>query len=75
MNEKTVLQLEFAIFCIENVSEDLGKDTVEVYDFLSQGDNILHNYIFALYDVLHTQGRDYIVEDIENAMHAGGVLT
>ena len=74
MSEQASLQLEFAVFCIENVAEHLGRDPVEVYDLLAKKSSILKDYIFALFDVLHTQGRDYIVEDIEDVMRSEGVL-
>ena len=65
-------QLEFVLFCVESLAEDLQKDTREVYDFL-KNNGILYEYIVPWYDVLHTQGRDYIVEDILMAMQKKGV--
>lgn len=65
-------QLEFVLFCVESLAEDLQKDTREVYDFL-KNNGILYEYIVPSYDVLHTQGRDYIVEDILMAMQKKGV--
>ena len=67
-------QLEFALYCVENVAEDMGKDTIEVYDLLKSS-GILLEYIVPLYDILHTQGRDYIVEDIRDAMRKKGVAS
>ena len=61
---KTARELEFAVFCIENVSAALGKPTEYVYDALSGEDGILRQYIVPSYDVLHTQGKEYIVNDI-----------
>ena len=57
-----VKELEFTVFCIENVAEELGLDGSETYDLLA--DDILDNYVIPSYDTLHTQGRDYIVNDI-----------
>lgn len=65
-------QLEFVLFCVESLAEDLQKDTREVYDLL-KNNGILYEYIVPSYDVLHTQGRDYIVEDILMAMQKKGV--
>ena len=67
-------QLEFTLFCVENLAEDLGKDTIEVYDLLKSS-GILHEYIVPLYNILHTQGRDYIVEDIRDVMRKRGVVS
>ena len=67
-------QLEFTLYCVENLADDLGKDTVEVYDLLKSS-GLLYDYIVPLYDILHTQGRDYIVEDIREAMRKKGVVS
>ncbi len=66
-------ELEFAIFCIENIAARLGADAGEVYDVLTQNSDILSNYIVSGYETLHTQGKDYIVEDILSVMREEGV--
>lgn len=66
-------ELEFAIFCIENIAVRLGADAGEVYDALTQNSDILSNYIVSGYETLHTQGKDYIVEDILSVMREEGV--
>lgn len=65
--------LEFAVFCIENVAEALGKPSGAVYKALSGRGGILEQYVVPSYDVLHTQGRNYIVEDILDVMKERGV--
>ena len=65
-------QLEFSLYCVENLAAELGKDTVEVYDLLKSS-GILYDYIVPLYDILHTQSRDYIVEDILETMRKKGI--
>lgn len=70
---KTTRELEFAVFCIEMIAAKLGKPSGDVYRALSGADGILHQYIIPSYDVLHTQGRDYIVEDICEVMAERGV--
>ena len=67
-------QLEFTLYCVENLAEDLNKDTIEVYDLLKSS-GILYDYIVPLYDILHTQGRDYIIEDIREAMRRKGIAS
>lgn len=57
-------ELEFAVFCIENIAETLGKSSSDVYRALTGPGNILNQYIVPSYDVLHTQGREYIVNDM-----------
>ena len=54
-------ELEFAIFCIENVAAKLNVDARKVYAALTEQTDILNGYIIPEYDVLHTQGKDYIV--------------
>lgn len=66
-------ELEFAIFCIENVASRLHVDAQNVYVALSEQTNILNDYIIPQYEVLHTQSKDYIVDDIIDVMHERGV--
>ena len=65
---------EFAVFCIENVAAALGKTSGDVYRALSGNNGILHQYIVPSYDVLHTQGKDYIINDICEVMAERGVV-
>ncbi|MDD6397807.1 MAG: DUF3791 domain-containing protein [Anaerovibrio sp.] len=65
--------LEFAIFCIENVAIKIDADPAKVYLSLTERSDILYSYIVPSYDVLHTQGKDYIVEDILELMQKRGV--
>lgn len=66
-------ELEFAIFCIENIASRLHVDAQKVYVALSEQTNILNDYIIPEYEVLHTQSKDYIVDDIMDVMHERGV--
>ena len=66
-------ELEFAIFCIENIASRLHVDAQKVYVALSEQTNILNDCIIPEYEVLHTQSKDYIVDDIIDVMHERGV--
>ena len=66
-------ELEFAVFCIENVADALGKPSDSVYHALTGKGDVLNQYIVPSYDVLHTQGREYIVNDICEVMEERGV--
>lgn len=66
-------ELEFAIFCIENIASRLHVDAQKVYVALSEQTNILNDYIIPEYEVLYTQSKDYIVDDIIDVMHERGV--
>lgn len=65
-------ELEFVIFCIENIAARLGKSGIEVYDALNKS-GILDSYIIPCYDVLHTQSKEYIVNDILSVALGKGV--
>lgn len=71
MNEKT---LEFAIFCVESLSEKLNIDAEKIYKRLRFDSDILDNYIIACYEPLHSQSKDYIVNDLIEVMKMKGVL-
>lgn len=65
--------LEYVLFCIEGIAKKLGKDGREVYQILTEDSDILNSYIVPSYDVLHTQGKDYIIEDILDVMKKRGL--
>ena len=67
-------ELEFAIFCIENIEAKLGVSAEKVYDALTEKSDILNDYIIPEYEILHTQGKEYIVDDIIEVMKERGVL-
>ena len=71
MNQQNIensKELEFAVFCIENVAIKLGVNAEVVYDALTEESNILNDYIIPEYEMLHTQGKEYIVDDIIEVM-------
>lgn len=72
-NISTPEKLEFAIFCIENVAARLGVEAERVYSAFVDKSNILHDYIVPEYESLHTQSKEYIVEDILDLMRERGV--
>lgn len=69
-NEK---ELEFAIFCVENVAFRLGIAAEKIYAAWTEKSDILNGYIIPYYEILHTQGKEYIVDDIIETMEARGV--
>lgn len=66
-------ELEFAIFCIENIAEKLKKKADQVYVALTEKSRILNEYIVPEYEMLHTQGKEYIINDIIEVMKERGV--
>ncbi len=66
-------ELKFAVFCIENVARYFGTTGEKVYCALTEKSDILNSYILPCYDILHTQGKNYIIEDIVSLMKKRGV--
>ncbi len=62
-----------AVFCLENVARELGVGAEQVYKAFTDKSDILYGYIVPGYDVLHTQGRTYIVNDLLDVMKEKGV--
>ena len=60
---KNSRELEFAVFCIENVAAKLGVDAERVYQAFTEKSNILNGYIV----------REYIVNDLLDVMKERGV--
>ena len=70
---KNARELEFAIFCIENIARRLGESGEKVFYALTEASNLLYDYIIPCYETLHTQGKEYIVDDILGVMKERGV--
>ena len=64
----------FAVFCIEALADELGIPGNKIYKMLTEKSDILDNYIISCYDVLHTQGKEYIVNDLKELMQKQGIL-
>ena len=65
--------LEFVTYCISKLAPSLNLSQREVYRRLKQS-GILYGYIVPSYDVLHTFGSRYLVEDLTDYMREKGVL-
>ena len=70
MNKDT---LEFVTYCISKLSSILGLTQRDVYDRLKRS-GILYGYIVPSYDVLHTFGSRYLMEDLIDYRREKGVL-
>ncbi len=66
-------ELEFAVFCIESIASRLERNAEEIYKMLTEESNILSDYIIPEYEILHTQSKDYIVDDIISLMQERGI--
>lgn len=65
--------LEFVTYCISQLGAHLKISQSEVYSRLKSS-GILYDYIVPSYDVLHTFGSRYLIEDITDYMKEKGVL-
>lgn len=70
---KNSKELEFAVFCVENVAAKLGVSAEKVYETFTEKSDILNGYIVPEYEILHTQSKEYIINDIIELMHEMGV--
>ncbi len=68
----TSQELEFVIFCIENIASKLNKDSKTIYQALNKSD-IINGYIVPEYGILHTQSKEYILQDIIDVMAERGI--
>ena len=64
----------FAVFCIEALADELKTSGDKIYCMLTDDSDILDSYIVPNYDILHTQGKEWIVADLIALMRKRGVL-
>lgn len=67
-------ELDFAVFCVESVAEHLNANGADIYSKLKYESDLLDEYIVKYYDALHTQGKEYIVEDVVEIMQKEGLI-
>ncbi|MDE6049418.1 MAG: DUF3791 domain-containing protein [Paramuribaculum sp.] len=65
--------LEFVTYCISKLSQQLGMSQKEVYNRLNRS-GILYGYMVPSYDVLHTFGSRYLMNDLIDYMKEKGEL-
>ncbi len=65
--------LEFVTYCISKLAQELNMSQREVYRRLMES-GILYGYIVPSYDVLHTFGSRYLMEDLKDYIREKGVL-
>ena len=65
---------EFVIYMIHACARKWGQSPAAVYRRLAEK-NCIGNYLMPHYEVLHTQGTDFVVEDIEEYVgFRGGIV-
>ena len=65
-------ELSFSIYMLYSLADKWNKSPGTVYKILNST-GILDNYIIPCYDVLHTQGKEYLIEDITEYAREKGV--
>lgn len=68
INEK---EMDFVVYCVENLANYINEDSVKVFDLLDENE-LIEGYILKFYDILHTQGKDWIVEDLVEQLEKSG---
>lgn len=57
------IKLAFAASCVEGAARKLGVLYIEVYERMKKVE-LIDNYILKHYDTLHTESREYLIEDV-----------
>lgn len=65
--------MEFAVFCIENLARRHGVPAEAVYGAMADRSGLLRSYLVPSYDFLHTQDKEYILDDLDRALAAEGI--
>ena len=66
-------QLDFVTYCVGNLADPLNMSASKVYKMLRSTD-ILNGYMIPCYDVLHTFGKEYIMDDLISLLKKRGAL-
>ena len=65
--------LDFITFCVGSLADALHMSASQVYSALRLS-GVLNDYIVPCYDVLHTFGKDYLVEELTEVLKERGAL-
>jgi hypothetical protein len=71
MNERV---LEFSIFFIESLAEKLNISARKVYNLLTKDTDLLDSYIIPCYEPLHTQSKNYIINELLEVLKENGII-
>ena len=66
-------QLDFVTYCVGNLADRLNMSASKVYKMLRSTD-ILNGYMIPCYDVLHTFGKEYIMDELISLLKKRGAL-
>lgn len=71
MNERVS---EFSIFFIESLAEKLNISARKVYNLLTKDTDLLDSYIIPCYEPLHTQSKNYIINELLEVLKENGII-
>ena len=63
MSDTERRQIDFSVFLLYRLAEHLQQPAASVYRKLEQA-KVFEEYVIPYYDVLHTLGEEYLVEDV-----------
>ena len=72
MTQEDSQKLYFTVFLINHLAGKLNESVSEIYRKLKQV-NAISGYIEPCYDVLHTLGAEYLMEDLQEYAKLRGV--
>lgn len=67
-------ETEFVVFCIEELAAECGMPGNDMYHLLADNTDVISNYIVPNYEVLHSMGRNTIVEELKSILQERGVI-
>ena len=74
MNDQTTREIDFSVFALHHLAQAWNKSAAETFRLLDSVD-IIDGYLVPCYDVLHTLGTEYLVEDLADlASERGATL-
>ncbi len=68
MNESDYDKIHLAIMAIDTASRKINVPKTELFDRLNK-QNLVHNRLIGMYDVLHTQSLDFVADDIIETLY------
>ncbi len=72
MSKEESDELYFVVFLINHLADKLDESVSSIYKKLKSV-NAISDYIIPCYDVLHTQGAEYLMEDLQEYAKLRGV--
>lgn len=70
----THTETEFVVFCIEELAIECNMSGRDMYHLLADKTDMIEKYLVPNYEVLHSMGRNTIVEELKCILLEKGVL-